>query len=91
MPPAPTPGEPAPPEPEPATPREAQATLENAAELENVLRQELTNDIRQRIQRARDLVAQGQPEAALNTLRLAQIGRPIGRPGVRRGQDVPGP
>ena len=72
VPPDPTPSEPAPPEPEPTTPREAQATLENAAQLENVLRQELTNDIRQRIQRARDLVAQGQPEAAINTLRLAQ-------------------
>ena len=72
VPPPPTPGEPAPAEPEADTTRDAQATLEAAAELENVLRQQLTTDIRQRIQRARDLVAQGQPEAALSTLRLAQ-------------------
>jgi tetratricopeptide (TPR) repeat protein len=58
----------------PAAPveRQAQATLENAQESENIQRQQLTNDVRQRIQAARDLINGGQPEAALNALRLAQ-------------------
>ena len=71
MPPDPTPGEPAPSEPGPTTPSEAQATLENAAQLENVLRQELTNDIR----RASTCPRPGRPGAARGRdqwLRLAQ-------------------
>jgi hypothetical protein len=62
----------------PATPpvapveREAQATLENARHYEDIQRQELTANVRRRIQAARDLINGGQPEAALNALRLAQ-------------------
>ncbi len=58
----------------PAAPveRQAQATLENAQESEDIQRQQLTADVRQRIQAARDLINGGQPEAALNALRLAQ-------------------
>jgi tetratricopeptide (TPR) repeat protein len=47
------------------------ASLERATELEQVLTQQLTADIRDRIQRARTLMNQGQPDAALETLRLA--------------------
>ena len=58
----------------PAAPveREAQATLENARHYEDIQRQELTANVRRRIQAARDLINGGQPEAALNALRLAQ-------------------
>ncbi|HMB06498.1 MAG TPA: hypothetical protein VKP69_22530 [Isosphaeraceae bacterium] len=58
----------------PAAPveREAQATLENARHYEDIQRQELTANVRQRIRAARDLINGGQPEAALNALRLAQ-------------------
>jgi len=50
----------------------AKATLEEQARLENVHRQQLTADIEERLQRARELVNLGQPEAALDALRLAQ-------------------
>ncbi|MBV8315519.1 MAG: hypothetical protein JOZ53_11330 [Planctomycetaceae bacterium] len=56
----------------PAVERPAQATLEEASRMMDVLRQQLTSDIRQRQQEALNLVNSGQPEAALNTLRLAQ-------------------
>jgi hypothetical protein len=48
------------------------ATIEEAARVESVLRQQLADDVGQRLQRARDLLNAGQPEAALSALRLAQ-------------------
>ncbi|HEU5117255.1 MAG TPA: hypothetical protein VFT74_11370, partial [Isosphaeraceae bacterium] len=65
---------PPPPEPpaEPVANAPSSATLEQAAELERVLTQQLTTDIRERQQRARDLVNQGQTESAINLLRLGQ-------------------
>jgi len=48
-----------------------QATIENQARLESVRRQQLVADIQERLRRARDLVNSGQPEAALDALRLA--------------------
>ena len=42
------------------------------AAAENIARQQLTNDVEQRIQSARALLKQDQPEAALNALRLTQ-------------------
>ncbi|MBV8268709.1 MAG: hypothetical protein JO252_20455 [Planctomycetaceae bacterium] len=56
----------------PTVERPAQATLEEASRMADILRQQLTSDIRQRQQEAFNLVNSGQPEAALNTLRLAQ-------------------
>jgi tetratricopeptide (TPR) repeat protein len=47
------------------------ASLERASELEQVLAQQLTADIRDRIQAARDMLRREQPQAALETLRLA--------------------
>ena len=61
-------GEPTPPVPPPP----ARATLEESEREETIARQQLTNDIEQRLQAARNLVAAGQPEAALTNLRLAQ-------------------
>ena len=49
------------------------ATLEKSDELDNIRRQELTSDIRQRQQQARNLVFSGQPKAALEALSLAQM------------------
>ncbi|HKI17823.1 MAG TPA: hypothetical protein VKA15_08075, partial [Isosphaeraceae bacterium] len=66
-------GQPATPPPPPAVqPPQPQATIEQAAAAENIARQELTNDVEQRLQAARNLLNQGQPEAALNQLRLTQ-------------------
>jgi hypothetical protein len=62
---------PAAPEQPQAVPR-SPATLEESEREENIAREQLTSEIEQRLSRARTLVAQGQPEAALNTLRLAQ-------------------
>lgn len=61
-------------EPNVAPPAEGKprATLEEAEHLQEVVRQQLVADIRQRLQTARDLVNAGQPEDALQTLRLAQ-------------------
>jgi hypothetical protein len=56
----------------PDDPGTGQATIEGAARVESVLRQQLTDDINQRLKQARDLVNAGQPEAALSALRLAQ-------------------
>src|SRR5262249_39060407 len=70
---APRPAAPPPAAPAPAaTPAEARANLEEAARLEHVHRQQLTDDVRQRLQQARDQLNAGNPEAALATLRLAQ-------------------
>jgi hypothetical protein len=69
--PAPAPAPDAAPPAAPAA-REAKATLEDAARLETIKRQQLTDDIGQRLQQARQLLSSGQPEAALNALRLAQ-------------------
>ena len=55
-----------------AAERPGAATIEEASRLENVIRQQLTDDVRQRLKAAQDQVNSGQPEAALNTLRLAQ-------------------
>jgi hypothetical protein len=71
--------EPAPPASAPAPaaasqppPPQPKATIEKSEQEDNVARQQLTNDVEQRLQAARNLVAAGQPEAALNNLRLAQ-------------------
>ena len=48
------------------------ATLEGSTEEENIARQQLVNDVEQRLQTARNQVAANQPEAALTNLRLAQ-------------------
>ena len=48
------------------------ATIEESEREDNVQRQQLTNDVEQRLQSARSQVAAGQPEAALTNLRLAQ-------------------
>src|SRR2546429_103998 len=52
----------------------AQTFYQKALQLDptNVARQQLTSDVEQRRQAARAQVAAGQPEAALNNLRLAQ-------------------
>src|SRR4051812_18455604 len=57
----------------PPTPRpRPQATLEEAARVAEVVRQQLVHDVDQRLQAAADLVNDKRPEAALNALRLAQ-------------------
>ncbi len=71
-PPAANPPATAPAEGTPASVHRPQATIENQHHLEAVRRQQLIADIEERLQRARDLVHSGQPEAALTTLRLAQ-------------------
>ncbi len=55
----------------PETPQ-ARATLEEVNREDTVARQQLTSDVEQRLQAARNLIASGQPEAALTNLRLAQ-------------------
>ena len=71
-PPAPAPGD-VPPAPvgEPLLPTPS-ASIEEAGKLENVARQQLIVDVRQRLQEARNLVNARQPETALNVLRLVQ-------------------
>ena len=56
----------------PAGGRQATATLEESARLENVYRQQLGDDVGQRLQQARDQLAAGNPEASISTLRLLQ-------------------
>jgi tetratricopeptide (TPR) repeat protein len=51
---------------------DTKATLEEANRAENIHRQQVTEDVGQRLKQARDLVNAGQPEAALDRLRLAQ-------------------
>jgi hypothetical protein len=80
--PAPAPAPAPEPMPEAAAPAEAAApgaaapqpaaTIEEAQKLEHVNRQQLIEDIRHRLQEARNQVNSGRPEAALNTLKLAQ-------------------
>ena len=41
------------------------ATIEQTYAAENLARQQLTNDVEQRLKTARDLMDQGQPEAAI--------------------------
>jgi hypothetical protein len=68
-------GQPAPAEAgatQPPTATPPRATIEDSERQENLQRQQLTNDVEQRLQTARGLVAAGQPEAALTNLRLAQ-------------------
>jgi tetratricopeptide (TPR) repeat protein len=59
-------------QPAAGTPADTQATLEQTQAAENLARQQLTNDVEQRLQRARELTDTRQPEAALNLLRLTQ-------------------
>ncbi len=66
-------GQPVTPPPPPAVqPPQPKATIEQAETAENIARQELTNDVEQRLQAARNLLNQGQPEAALTQLRMTQ-------------------
>ena len=52
---------------------ETRATIEQTQAAENLARQQLTNDVEQRLQAARELDAiRGSPRRALNALRLAQ-------------------
>ena len=61
--------EPVPPAPEPA-PAEGDATLDKAARLEQIAKQQLTSGVTERIEQARGELNRGNPEAALNLLRL---------------------
>jgi hypothetical protein len=70
--PATTPPPPAPAAGQPALPADTKATLEQTEASETLARQQLTNDVDQRLSAARELLNAGQPEAALNALRLAQ-------------------
>ena len=60
-----------------AQPPEPRATLEESEQAENIARQQLTNDVEQRLQAARNQVAAGQPEAALGTLRTGPVRRSL--------------
>ncbi len=53
-----------------STTADTQATLEQTQAAENLARQQLTNDVEQRLNSAREMMNAGQPEAALNALRL---------------------
>ena len=61
-----------PPPPAPVPEGNTKATLEKASELENIGRQQVTDDVRRRLQEARNLVNNGSPEAALSVLKLVQ-------------------
>ena len=61
-----------PPPPAPVADEKAKATLEESARLENIGRQQVTDDVRRRLQEARNLVNSGSPEAALSVLKLVQ-------------------
>src|SRR5262245_10751418 len=69
-PPAPAPAPPD--QPAPASPAEPRSTIEQTESAEHLARQQLTNDVEQRLQAARELMNAGQPEAALSALRLTQ-------------------
>jgi hypothetical protein len=71
--------------PVPAEGREAAASLEEQQRMSDVVRQQLVSDIRSRLQAAHDLLNSGQPQAALNTLRLAQS---VVRSADQAGEDV---
>ncbi len=64
--PAPEPGTPAP------TTTDTRATLEQTRASEALAKQQLTNDVEQRLQAARQMVDQARPEDAIAALRLAQ-------------------
>ncbi len=51
-------------------PADSRATIDQTLAAENLARQQLTHDVEQRLQAARQLMDSGQPEAALNQLRL---------------------
>ena len=57
---------------QPATTPESRATLEESDRIDNIAREQLTSDVEQRLQAARNQVSSGQPESALTNLRLAQ-------------------
>ena len=57
--------------PPPPQPGDVKATLEKTQADENITRQELTDNIEQRLKSAQSLMGQNQPEAAMNALRLA--------------------
>ena len=64
-----------PPAAEPITgprPAASRATIEEAERLSEIARQQLVTDVRERLREAQNLVNQGAPDAALNTLRLVQ-------------------
>jgi len=67
-----TPTQTPPAQPPAAAPPNTRATIEESERSEAVARQQLTSDIEQRLNEARQLVTNGQPEAALDVLRLAQ-------------------
>ncbi len=48
------------------------STIEETARTESLLRQQLNDDVRRRLQESRDLLNAGQPETALTVLHLAQ-------------------
>ena len=56
-------------QPPPGEPQ-ARATIDQTYAAENLARQQLTNDVEQRLKMARDLMDQGQPEAAISSLAL---------------------
>ena len=56
--------------PPPPQPADTKATFEQTQAAENITRQELTDNVEQRIQSAQALMNQNQPEAAMNALRL---------------------
>ena len=56
----------------PPPPPRPQATLENQAERDRVVAQQAIADIRDQIARARQLLASGEPDASLETIRLAK-------------------
>ena len=56
--------------PPPPPPDDVKATLEKTQAAENITRQELTDNIEQRLKTAQRLMNQNQPEAAMNALRL---------------------
>ncbi len=57
---------------QPAAPPDTRATIEQTEAAESLARQQLTNDVEQRLQAASELLRKGQPESALNGLRLTQ-------------------
>src|SRR5262249_52962304 len=64
-------GDQPPPPPVPAGDQPKQATIEHAQEMEKILAQHLTADVNERLKKAQDLLNAGNPESALESLRLA--------------------
>ena len=65
------PAEPAAETPPPPAPGDVKATLEQTKAAENIQRQELTDNVEQRLKTAQRSMHENQPEAAMNALRLA--------------------